>query len=256
LICLAEWARVRDYRLGQINRMPNVEIYRESELGLAEVLEVAADHVAIATGSTWRRDGFGHTHPTAMDPLPPAEKTFTPDDIMNGTMPSGSVLVFDDDQFYMGGVIAERLAENGNDVIYLTPAAIASHWTYFTDEHDLVYRRLVKAGVRIILNRELLSYDGEQAATGCVYTGAADTIGVDNVVLVTSRAPRDALYHELQEAVDKGAEGAPRTVSCIGDANAPAIIAAAVYAGHKYARELDCDQPPGERVKLDRVLVR
>ncbi len=41
-----------------------------------------------------------------MDPLPPPEKTFTPDDIMTGRMPVGSVLVFDDDRFYMGGVIA------------------------------------------------------------------------------------------------------------------------------------------------------
>jgi dimethylamine/trimethylamine dehydrogenase len=253
---LSEWARVRDYRMGQINKMPNVEIYRESELDLAHVLEVGARHVAIATGSTWRRDGFGNTHTIAMDPLPPPDKTFTPDDIMSGTMPSGSVLVFDDDQFYMGGVVAERLAENGNEVTYLTPAPMASLWTYYTDEHEQVYARLVKAGVRIVLNRDLQSYDGELAATSCVYTGELDSLDVDNVVLVTSRAPRDALFHELQEAVEKGVEGAPRTVRCIGDANAPAIIAAAVYAGHKYARELDCDKHPDERVKLDRILVR
>ena len=60
---------------------------------------------------------------------------------------------------------------------------------------------------------------------------------------------------ELQEALEQGIEGAPRTVACIGDANAPAIIAAAVYAGHKYARELDCEKKPGERVRWDRVLV-
>ena len=252
---LAEWARVRDYRLGQINKMPNIEIYRESELDLAHVLEVGADHVAIATGSTWRRDGFGHTHTAAMDPSPPREKTFTPDDIMAGRMPVGSALVFDDDRYYMGGVIAERLAENGNDVTYLTPASMASYWTYYTDEHDLVYRRLAKAGVRIILNRELLSFDGELAETGCVYTGAAETIAADNLVLVTCRAPRDALFHELQVAVEQGTEGAPRTLARIGDANAPAIIAAAVYAGHKYARELDCNKTPGERVRWDRVKV-
>jgi len=250
---LAEWARVRDYRAGQINKMPNVDIYCDNQLDLAQVLEIGADHVAIATGSTWRRDGFGITHPVAMNPLPPAEKTFTPDDIMNGRMPGGSVLVFDDDRFYMGGVIAERLAANGNQVTYLTPAPMASFWTSYTDEHDLVYRRLARAGVRIILNRELRSYDGEQATTACVYTGAVESIGADNVVLVTGRASRDALYHELQAAMEQRTEGAPRTVACIGDANAPAIIAAAVYAGHKYARELDCDRQPGERVKWERV---
>jgi len=253
---LAEWARVRDYRLGQFNKLPNVETYRESEMTLENILEVGADHVAIATGATWRRDGFGHTHEVAMDPLPPPENTFTPDDIMAGRMPAGSVLVSDDDRFYMGGVIAEKLAENGNDVTYLTPGSLASYWTFYTDEHDLVYERLTEAGVQIILNRGLLSFDGAQAVTGCVYTGAQETVNVDNVVLVTCREPRDALFHELQQAVDDGVEGAPKTVQCIGDANAPAIIAAAVFAGHKYARELDCDKRPDERVKVDRVLAR
>jgi dimethylamine/trimethylamine dehydrogenase len=253
---LAEWARVRDYRLGQFNKLPNVETYRESEMTLANILEIGADHVAIATGATWRRDGFGLTHEVPMDPLPPPEKTFTPDDIMTGRMPVGSVLVFDDDRFYMGGVIAEKLAENGNDVTYLTPGSLASYWTFYTDEHDLVYERMTEAGVQIILNRDLVSFDGAQAVTGCVYTGARETTSVDNVVLVTSREPRDALFHELQQAVDDSVEGAPKTVQCIGDANAPAIIAAAVFAGHKYARELDCDKRPDERVKVDRVFAR
>ncbi len=253
---LAEWARVRDYRLGQIDKMTNVEIYRESELTLANVLEVGAGHVAIATGSTWRRDGFGHTHEDAMNPLPPPENTFTPDDNMAGTMPEGSVLVFDDDRYYMAGLLAEKLAANGNNVTYVTPAPMASFWTFYTDEHDLVYERLTDVGVRIILNQELLSYDGNEATLGCVYTGAEETVGVDNLVLVTCRAARDELFHELDEAVENKVEGAPKSVKLIGDANAPAIIAAAVYAGHKYARELDCDKRPEERVKIDRVLMR
>ncbi|MBE9555065.1 MAG: NAD(P)-binding protein, partial [Proteobacteria bacterium] len=49
---LGEWVRVRDYRVGQIERMPNVEIYRESELGPEDVLATEVDHVAIATGAT------------------------------------------------------------------------------------------------------------------------------------------------------------------------------------------------------------
>jgi dimethylamine/trimethylamine dehydrogenase len=34
----------------------------------------------------------------------------------------------------------------------------------------------------------------------------------------------------------------------IGDCDAPAIIAAAVYAGHRYARELD--SPEGDRAQV------
>ena len=68
-------------------------------------------------------------------------------------------------------------------------------------------------------------------------------------------ARRDQLFHEVEAAIAEGTEGAPKTVKRIGDADAPAIIAAAVYAGHKYARELDCDRSPEERVKIDRVQV-
>ena len=48
---LAEWARVRDWRVTQLERMANVSIYRESALEAEHVLEFKARHVAIATGS-------------------------------------------------------------------------------------------------------------------------------------------------------------------------------------------------------------
>ena len=60
-----------------------------------------------------------------------------------------------------------------------------------------------------------------------------------NVVLVTSRAPNDALYHEILDYA--GDAPLPFTLTRIGDAEAPAIIAAAVYAGHRYARELNTE---------------
>ncbi len=50
-----------------------------------------------------------------------------------------------------------------------------------------------------------------------------------------------------------GAQGAPKSVRRIGDCEAPAIIAAAVYAGHRYARELDTPESSRARVPHDRV---
>ena len=63
---LSEWARVRDYRTRQLQSMPNVQIYLESELSADDVLLVEPDHVVIATGSTWRRDGFGRSNPAGI----------------------------------------------------------------------------------------------------------------------------------------------------------------------------------------------
>jgi len=59
------------------------------------------------------------------------------------------------------------------------------------------------------------------------------------VVLVTARLPNDALYLDLKARQAEWREAGLRGVKQIGDANAPAPIAWATYAGHRYAEELD-----------------
>ena len=55
-------------------------------------------------------------------------------------------------------------------------------------------------------------------------------------MLVTSREPCDELYREL--AGEEDAEPALK-IQRIGDCLQPALIAHAVFSGHKAARELD-----------------
>ena len=45
---LAEWIRVRDWRVGQIDKMSNVTVYRESELTADHVREFGFEHVIVA----------------------------------------------------------------------------------------------------------------------------------------------------------------------------------------------------------------
>jgi dimethylamine/trimethylamine dehydrogenase len=59
------------------------------------------------------------------------------------------------------------------------------------------------------------------------------------VVLVTSRRANDALFHDLRAREADWAEAGIASVKLIGDAAAPAPIAWATFAGHRYARELD-----------------
>ena len=49
---------MRDYRHGQIAKMTNVNVYRDSALTADDVLGFGFEHVAIATGARWRRDGI------------------------------------------------------------------------------------------------------------------------------------------------------------------------------------------------------
>jgi dimethylamine/trimethylamine dehydrogenase len=55
-------------------------------------------------------------------------------------------------------------------------------------------------------------------------------------VLVTDRVPNDALYRDLQSAL---ANGKLNSLRLVGDAEAPNIIAQAVFSGHLAAREFD-----------------
>jgi dimethylamine/trimethylamine dehydrogenase len=242
---LSEWIRVRDYRVQQIGRMTNVEVYRESEMGADDVLAVGADYVVVATGATWRRDGFGRIHPAGIADLGPSERIFTPDDIMAGRLPEGRVLVFDDDHYYMGAVVAERICAEGSPVILVTPEDKAAAWSGYTDEQVRSQRRLLELGVEIVTAHGLSAFDGREAVLACAYTGRNRRIAADAVLMVTARRPNDGLYHTLSDRLAAGTEGAPKSLRRIGDCEAPAIIAAAVYAGHKFARELEAE-PAGE----------
>ncbi len=117
---LAEWARVRDYRMGQLHQLPNVDVYYESALDAEQVLEFGFERVVLATGASWRRDGVARTR---IEPLAPSGlPVFTPDDLMAGRLPEGArVLLYDDDHYYMGGVLAELLVRAGRRVILPPP---------------------------------------------------------------------------------------------------------------------------------------
>jgi dimethylamine/trimethylamine dehydrogenase len=69
--------------------------------------------------------------------------------------------------------------------------------------------------------------------------------------MVTARLPNDELYHELVALAEAGTE-VPR-LSRIGDCYGPGTIAAAVYAGHRYAREYDVEIDP-DKVPFEREL--
>ncbi|MCC0063497.1 MAG: NAD(P)-binding protein [Defluviimonas sp.] len=235
---LSAWGRVADYRAYQLSQRPNVEIYRGSELDAGQILEFGFENVCIATGATWRRDGVARQHVVPM-PADPDMPVFTPDDIMEGNLPTGRVVVFDDDHYYMGGVLAELLAGAGCKVTLVTPAAYVSDWSRNTLEQGAIHLRLAQAGVRIVLNRGVTRLFSGGVETNCTYTDAREHLDCDAVVMVASRQGRDGLFHDLVARTDHWADAGIRSVRLIGDAEAPGPIAWATYAGHRYARHLD-----------------
>ena len=248
---MCEYIRVRDYREQTLMQMTNVEIFRESLMTAEDVFAVEPDHVAIATGASWRKEYFDEETFYPLAEGEAAAHVFTPDDIMDGRLPDGPTLVFDTDGYYMGGVIAEKVLAEGHPVTYVTESDSVSHWAGNTSERWRVRTHMVKLGIQIETAQSLINFDGKSATLSCAYGGGEKELPVTNIVMVGSRKPNDSLYHEI--LAHAGDDPLPFTLTRIGDCEAPAIIAAAVYAGHRYARELESEVDRDEPLKHDRV---
>jgi dimethylamine/trimethylamine dehydrogenase len=234
----AEWARVRDYRMYQLRQMGNVAIYLNSELTADQILQFGCERVVVATGATWRRDGVGRSH---YWPVPGTDRpnVLSPTEILGGANVAGSVVVYDTDGSYIGNGIAEKLRAAGHDVKIVTPLPETAGYLVLTMEQHKVIRRMLEIGVEILRLKRLSSVEGGKIELECVYGGAGMSLDVGTVVMVTGRVPRDQLYHALAARQDDVRAAGIKSVDRIGDCEAPSIIAAAVYDGHRYARELD-----------------
>jgi dimethylamine/trimethylamine dehydrogenase len=230
---LAAWIRVLDYRLAQLRKLSNVEVARGSTVSADEVRTYDFQHIAVATGAIWRTDGVGRA---SMHPLPidGGLEILTPDDLLRGRLPGGAgVVIYDDDHYYMGGVLAQLLAGSGRHITLVTPQPMVSAWTQNTMEQPRIHAQLISAGVELRLSESLQAAGADGVRLACVYTGRETILAADALVLVTARLPDDRLAIELTRS-----SNGP-VVEVIGDALAPGTIAQAVWDGHRYAEELD-----------------
>ena len=190
-------------------------------------------------------------------PIAAGARVLTPDDIMAGTVPPAGtrVAVWDDEHYYMGGVIAERLADEGCRTCYLTPASEVSTWTRNTMEQHFIQARLLEKDVTIRSFTNLDSVSEGSIATSCVFTGRTEEIEADAVVLVTSREPDDRLARaSLRRAPTTGRTLASRRSRPSGTRWRRRAIAHAVYAGRRYAEELDGPAVEGDDVPFKREI--
>jgi dimethylamine/trimethylamine dehydrogenase len=236
---LSAWARVRDYRLNQLNKLQNVEMLRGSRVTAGEVLEFGATRVIIATGSRWRRDGIGRANSRPIRGFDAAHSVFTPDELLDGMRVMSPVVVFDDDHYYLGAVLAEKLRSDGLDVTLVTPADRVSAWTVNTLEQHAIQKRVLDLGIEVLANRSIIEFDGSAITLECTYTGRRGIVPAAAVVTVTSRLPNDELAQSLDDLADAVSAAGIVSITSIGDCLAPSTIAAAVYAGHRHAREFD-----------------
>ena len=251
---LEEWCRVIDYRIQQIKGMPNVKVYLDSRLTAKDVIGFDFTRIVIATGSRWRRDGVARWHTFPVESFNNG-RVFTPNDIMAGVEVKGPVVLFDDDHYYMGAVLAEKLQSAGLAVTFVTPAGMVGQWSRNTEEQKRTQKRLLNLEVNIVTGKIVTGFDGESAEITCVYTKKTFRQPASSVVTVTARIPNDELYRQLTVDPEVLADRSIKSVVRIGDCQAPGIIASAVYAGHRLAREMDSFESKDIPFRRERVTI-
>jgi dimethylamine/trimethylamine dehydrogenase len=241
---LAEWARVRDWRLHQISKLPNVELYPASRMTREDCLATGARHVVVATGSLWRRDGRGRSSPKPVFSSEDA-RILTPDDLMRGRRGPGPYVVYDDEGYYMAAVLAEMLALEGAEVTVVSSEGRVGQWMENTVEQARTQALLIALGVAIVANSTVEALGAQGARLACIFSGRTQAVPCGSFVPVTSREPRDELWRALQDA-------GLATLTRVGDCKAPGIIAQAVFDGHRAARMFGQSD---EIVRRERVIV-
>jgi dimethylamine/trimethylamine dehydrogenase len=247
---LGEWARVVNYRKIQIDKLKNVEFVPKTTLDAEGVKSYGAEIVVIATGGYWATDGLnGCTHDTVPGADASVPWQLTPEQIMDEgkEVPGEKVVIVDNDGYFMGVSLAEKLARDGKKVTLMTHLGAIGPYLHFTLEAPNQHRILHKLGVEIVTYHQPTKLEEGRLLAAHVYDEEAHEheFATDAVVLVTQRRSNEALFRELKDSVGLEALEAEGITGLyrIGDCEAPRLVADCVFSGHRLAREIDSDNP-------------
>ncbi len=183
---LSTWSRVLDYRLAALRVAAQAELFLDSHLMAEDVFAFGCDRVVIATGSRWTRMLYAPSELPMAGIDHPA--VFTPDDIAAGVRPEGPVIVFDFDNYAMGGAIAELLAQDGTEVRYVTPAGHVSAWSFMTNELPLIHRAVRARQVTVDTLETVAGFDGERLTLRHLFTADERSVPCRSLVVVAGCA--------------------------------------------------------------------
>ena len=242
---LSAWKRVVDNRVHEILQKNNIEVYKESRLTAELIDELDIKNIFLATGSTWRKDGIGRSRRNRIQGLETINVYSPEEAVENYKDFNGPLVIYDDEQGYLAGVVADHLNDKNIEVIFVTPASVVSPWTDSTLEQKRVQGALINSGVKIICNQSISKIENDKAFLECTYTGTITKIPCESIVMVTERISDNELYDSLTQS--KLEEKKQYNIKLIGDAEAPGLIADAVYLGHLAAQNFEADEADIER---------
>ena len=242
---LSNWKRVVDNRTHEILQNNNIQVYKESKLTAELIGGLGINNIFLATGSSWRKDGIGRSRRSPIQGLESIQ-VYSPEEVVQNLQDiKDPLVVYDDEQGYLAGVLADHLSSEKIEIIFVTPASVVSPWTDSTLEQKRVQASLINAGVKIICNQSINKIENETAFLECVFSGSITKLHCESIVMVTERISDTALYDSL---IQNNLEGKTHyNIKIIGDAEAPGLIADAVYLGHLAAQNFEASDADIQR---------
>jgi len=227
----AEVARVFDYQERQARRH-GVEFRLGAAARLADVRDLRPDRVIVATGAAMRRPaslGPASLGPASLGPAAPGEslrdyvRRTTEGTVHAENRPQGAAVLFDQDHTPATYAAADLLAQRYRQVVLVTPRVQLGRLVPYVSLIG-VYRRLYRAGVRIVLAATLAGVERGRVTLRNVFSGEEETVSdVACLLWSTPRTAETALADELR--------GAGLDVTVIGDALSPRSMMAAIHEG-------------------------
>ena len=220
-----------DWYARQLSQL-GVEIRLNTFLEAEEIKEFAADKTVLATGSFPNDTGFQKAIPH-VEKLPGIELggVFSAEDVMaRRARPDKRVILLDEGGNWKGCGTAWKLAEEGHQVILVTPDPLVGKELQRTAADYPLRQRLAKLGVRFILESAITKWKKEGAEILCFLDGNTQFIEADSLVFATPNIAEDSLTLELQ---DSGLD-----VINIGDSAGPRQAPFVIYEGRRTGLEI------------------
>lgn len=223
IIDLIEWY---ERQLNQLQVEVRFGAYVEAE----DVEHEGADHVIIATGSLPADGAFQRALPQ-WGTIPGGGPVVSAEAVMaREARPGKRVVVLDDGGNWKGCGTAWKLAEDGHDVVLVTPDPLVGKELQRMAVDLPLRRALVRLGTRFITESAVKHWDGKTATVASLLGGMEQTVEADTLVFASTGMASGELSSELNM---RGI--AHRT---IGDCSAPRQAAFAIHDGRKAALAL------------------
>ena len=220
-----------DWYARQLSQL-GVEVRLNTFLDADEIKEFAADKTVLATGSFPTDTGFQKAIPH-VEKLPGIELggVFSAEDVMaRRARPGKRVILLDEGGNWKGCGTAWKLAEDGHQVILVTPDPLIGKELQRTAADYPLRQRLAKLGVRFILESAITKWSKEGAEILCFLDGNTQFIEADSLVFATPNIAEDSLTLELQNS---GLD-----LINIGDSAGPRQAPFVIYEGRRIGLEI------------------